>query len=456
MLRLRCWPLTRQTPNNGYPGHEMRRKVSVQDLPGTVSLVFCGEKFSVDLQHHFCIIEVVVQLCKNVNTMFTRHILPVLQARAQQMPVVTVTGPRQSGKTTLCRLAFPDKPYANLEQPDMREFARTDPRGFLAQFPAGAVIDEIQRVPNLLSWIQVEVDQHKTAGRYILTGSHQFELSRHVGQSLAGRTALLKLLPLSVAELAADKILDTDTLLHSGGYPRIHADGLTPATALGDYFETYVQRDLREVVQLRHIAEFERFVRLAAGRTGQVLNLQSLAADVGISGHTAREWITLLEASYIVFRLPPWFANIGKRLIKSPKLYFYDVGLAAWLVGIKQREHLATHPLRGHLFENLAVLEVQKTFYNAGEQPNLHYYRDSAGNEADLVLQYGAEITLVEIKSTQTASHEAMRTLGNIRRGLGADVAGAALIYAGDEAQRRSAYDVVPYRDIRRWLGACT
>jgi len=385
--------------------------------------------------------------------MFERHLFSVLQARARQMPVVTLTGPRQSGKTTLCRMAFPDKPYSNLERPDVREFARGDPQGFLAQFPDGAVIDEVQRVPELLSWVQVDVDKHGVAGRYILTGSHQFELSRHISQSLAGRTALLKLLPLSIAELSAVARLDTDDLLHRGGYPRIHADGLDPAMALGDYFETYVQRDLREVVQLRHIAEFERFVRLAAGRVGQVLNLQSLAADVGVSGHTAREWITLLEASFIVFRLPPWFANIGKRLIKSPKLYFYDVGLAAWLIGIKKREHLAAHPLRGLLFENLAVLEVLKTFHNAGEHPDLHFYRDSAGNEADLVLEHGAAMTLAEIKSAQTVSGDAMRSIANIRRGLGQRVAGAALIYGGNEAQRRGEYDVVPYAEIRRWLG---
>jgi uncharacterized protein len=384
--------------------------------------------------------------------MFTRHLLPVLQARARQLPVVTVTGPRQSGKTTLCRLAFPERPYLNLERPDTREFARSDPQGFLDGLPEGAIIDEIQRVPELLSWIQVAVDAQPDPGRFILTGSHQFELSRQIAQSLAGRTALLRLLPLSLAELAAAGPLDTDELLFRGGYPRIHADRLDPAMALADYFETYVQRDLRELIQLRHLAEFERFVRLAAGRTGQVLNLQGLAADVGISGHTAREWITLLEASFIVFRLPPWFANIGKRLVKSPKLYFHDVGLAAWLVGIRQREHLATHPLRGHLFENLAVLEVLKTYTNAGLRPDLHYYRDSAGNEADIVLEDGQRLLLLEVKSAKTVAADAMRAVATVRRALGYRETWSALIYDGTEAQRRTDFDVVPCRQLQRWL----
>jgi predicted AAA+ superfamily ATPase len=384
--------------------------------------------------------------------MFGRHLFPALQARAQQLPVVTVTGPRQSGKTTLCRQAFPKLAYANLEQPDTREFARSDPRGFLAELSAGAVIDEIQRVPELLSWIQVEVDNDPSPGRFILTGSHQFELSRHISQSLAGRTALLRLLPLSIAELQQSHPLDADDLIHRGGYPRIHADGLDPAVALGDYFETYVQRDLREIVQLRHIGDFERFVRLAAGRVGQVLNLQSLAGDVGVSGHTAREWMSLLEASYIVFRLPPWFANIGKRLIKSPKLYFHDVGLAAWLIGIRKRAHLAAHPLRGQLFENLAVLEALKTFHNAGERPDLYYYRDSAGKEADLVIEHGDAMLLIEIKAAQTVAADAMRPIAGIRHALGARRTQAALIYSGIEAQRRSEFDVVPYSDVRRWL----
>lgn len=386
--------------------------------------------------------------------MIPRHILPVLQERARRQPVVTLAGPRQSGKTTLCRLAFPNRAYVNLEQPDAREFARSDPRAFLDRLRDGAIIDEIQRVPELLSWIQVEVDAHPAPGRFILTGSHQSELSRQIAQSLAGRTAL-RLLPLSIAELQGAGSLSpltTDEMLQRGGYPRIHADRLDPAVALGDYFETYVQRDLRELVQLRHLADFERFVRLAAGRAGQLLNLQSLAADVGVSGHTAREWISLLEASFIVFRLPPWFANIGKRLIKSPKLYFYDVGLAAWLVGIRQPEHLVAHPLRGHLFENLAVLEVLKTYANSGERPDLHFFRDSAGNEADLVLQHAATLLLVEIKSARSVAPDVMRSVAAIRRGMGERATWSALVYDGAEAQRRSDFDVVPCTELRRWL----
>lgn len=358
--------------------------------------------------------------------------------------MVTVTGPRQSGKTTLCRQTFPGMAYANLERPDLRAFATEDPRGFLAGYPEGAILDEIQRVPALLSWIQVDVDERRQMGRYILTGSHQFELNRHIAQSLAGRTALLQLLPLSVAELhGAGNAMDIDALILTGGYPRIHADGLEPATALADYFETYVQRDLRELVQVRNLALFEKFVRLAAGRAGQLLNMQSLAADTGISGHTAAEWLALLEASYIVFRLPPWFENIGKRLVKSPKLYFCDTGLAAWLLGITRREHLPAHPLRGHLFENLAVLEFFKASFNRGERPSLHFYRDSGGNEADLVLEDGNHLHLVEIKSAATVSPDAMRPIGNIRRALGERVSSATLVYGGDEVQARSNFSVI-------------
>jgi uncharacterized protein len=289
--------------------------------------------------------------------MIPRTITPVLQQLATQYPVVTVTGPRQSGKTTLCRATFADKPYVNLETPDVREFARSDPRGFLATYRDGAILDEIQRVPELPSWLQPMIDEDPTPGRFILTGSQQFEVMTGITQSLAGRTGLLKLLPLSLEELSGPRTIEAiDGLLLSGFYPRIHAIGIDPTQALGDYVETYVERDIRQLVNIKDLAVFERFLRLCAGRVGQLLNLQSLGNDAGISHTTARNWLTLLEASYVVHLLQPWHTNLGKRQIKSPKLYFYDVGLAAYLLGAEHHTHISRHPLRGNLFENLVII----------------------------------------------------------------------------------------------------
>ncbi len=376
-----------------------------------------------------------------------RHLTPVLLERASRYPVVTVTGPRQAGKTTLCRTAFASLPYANLERPDTREFALRDPRGFLGRYPEGAVFDEVQRVPELLSWIQVEVDERPAPGRFVLTGSHNFELMQSITQSLAGRTALLELLPLSINELrGAGTAGDADSLIFRGGYPRIHADKLDPTVALADYFATYVERDLRQLVALRNLEPFRRFVRIAAGRVGQVLNLHSLAADVGISDPTAREWMTLLEASYVVRLLRPWFANLGKRLTKSPKLYFCDVGLAAWLLGITEIGHLAAHPLRGHLFENLVVMEFVKHALNHGQPATLHYYRDSSGLEVDLLVGYGVpagKMGLVEIKSGQTYHGDFARPMHRLAELLSPRVARQMVIYGGNEQYVREGVEVV-------------
>ncbi|ABB24763.1 ATP-binding protein [Pelodictyon luteolum] len=383
--------------------------------------------------------------------MIQRHLAPTMKERSGQYPIVTLTGPRQSGKTTLCRQCFPEKPYSNLERPDTRAFAQSDPRGYLEQFPEGAVLDEIQRVPELLSWLQVRVDLHNRKGEFILTGSHHFELSRSVSQSLAGRTALLELLPLSIAELqGAGADTSINRMLYAGGYPRIHADRLDPTVLLGDYFATYIERDLRELMQLRNLSAFETFVRLAAGRTGQLLNLHSLAADSGISSQTARAWMSVLEASFIVFLLPPWFANIGKRLTKSPKLYFCDVGLAAWLIGIRDETHLASHPLRGNLFENLVVLEVVKRQKNLGRHSRLFFYRDSNGREVDLLFEDGEKIGLAEIKSGMTVAKEAFTSLHAVHNTLGERVQTLSLIYGGTEHQRRSDVDVIGYQSASR------
>jgi uncharacterized protein len=377
-----------------------------------------------------------------------RTLEPTLRQRATQYPVVTLTGPRQSGKTTLARATFPDHAYLSLERPDHREFALADPRGFIASLPArGVVLDEVHRVPALLSWLQQVVDEDPRPGRFILTGSHAVELMATVTQSLAGRSALLNLLPMSLAELRAAGVkATTDHLIFGGGYPRIHADKLDPTVALGDYFATYVERDLRQIIELRNLEEFRRFVRMVAGRSAQLLNLQSLAADVGISGHTAKAWLGLLETSFIVRRLEPWFINLGKRLVKTPKLYFCDTGLAAWLIGITHESQLATHPLRGALFENLVVMEFVKHALHAGQRCALNFYRDSSGLEADLVVEQGfppGRLGLVEIKSSRTLLGEHLRPLLRVK-GLLADRVDACLcVHDSDDHYLREGVEVV-------------
>lgn len=371
--------------------------------------------------------------------MIPRLLGPILKTLAGQYPVITVTGPRQSGKTTLCRATFPAKPYVNLESPDVREFARSDPRGFLATYGNGAILDEIQRAPQLLSYVQPMVDDNPERGRFILTGSQQFEVMTTLTQSLAGRTALLKLLPLSMEELGAAGIhLPFDQQLLTGFYPRIYAATLNPTQALGDYLETYVERDIRQLIAIKDIALFEKFVRLCAGRIGQLLNLQSLGNDVGISHTTARNWLTLLEASYVIYLLQPWHGHIAKRQIKTPKLYFYDVGLAAYLLGAENETHINRHPLRGNLFENLVIIEALKYRYNRGKRSNLYFWRDAKGNEIDLLMESGAQMTAVEIKAGATISGDWLKGLHAFAARLPAPPKACALIYGGTQRQRRN------------------
>ena len=369
-------------------------------------------------------------------------------------PVVTITGPRQSGKTTLARATFADKPYANLENPVTRQFASEDPVAFLNQYPDGAVIDEIQRVPDLLSYIQVMVDERGRNSLFVLTGSQQFELMRGISQSLAGRTALLKLLPFSIPELAAHFSPGVDELLFKGFYPRVYEQDIGPAQAYGDYFETYVERDLRQLVNVKDLSLFQRFVQLCAGRCGQLLNLNSLANDTGISQSTAKEWMTVLETSYIVFLLRPFHANIGKRLIKSPKIYFYDVGLASWLCGIEEEKQVATHPLRGNLFENMAVIEALKYRYNQGKRNNLYFYRDSNGNEIDLIYTKGKDLLPIEIKSGQTITSSYFNSLKKFHA-LFPDLLlpwPSLLLYGGEMEQPRQEIKAMPVFSLAQHL----
>ena len=384
--------------------------------------------------------------------MIEREIAPCLLGLFERYPFVTVTGPRQSGKTTLCRAAFPDLEYVNLEAPDRREFAQTDPRGFLSRLGEGAVLDEIQRVPDLLSYLQVLADESGRNSLFVLTGSEQFRLSEAIGQSLAGRTALLRLLPFSLDERRrAGASDDVDDILYSGFYPRIHDRKLEPRQALGDYFETYVERDVRRIGEIRNLSGFRRFVRLCAGRVGQLANLSALGADAGVSHTTARHWLAILEASYIVFQLPPFFANLRKRLVKTPKLYFHDVGLASHLVGIEHAGQVATHPLRGALFENTVVVEALKHRFNRGRRSNLSFFRDLRGLECDLLYENGDGMGAFEIKSGATIASDWFDALDRVA-GLLPRVGLRAVVHGGSERQSRRNGEAVPLAALGEML----
>ena len=384
--------------------------------------------------------------------MVRREMTPALVKLFQQYPFVTLTGPRQSGKTTLCRMAFPQLKYVNLEAPDQREFAESDPRGFLARLGTGAILDEIQRVPELPSYLQVLADEEGRNSLFVLTGSEQLRISESISQSLAGRTALLRLLPFSLAEReetgAGNGI---DEILYSGFYPRIHDQKLEPRQALGDYFETHVERDVRRIGEIRNLPGFRRFVRLCAGRVGQLVNLASLGADTGVSHTTARHWLALLEASYIVFRLAPFHANIRKRLVKSPKLYFYDVGLASYLIGIERAGQIATHPLRGALFENAVVVETLKHRFNRGRRSNLFFFRDKSGLECDLFYETGDGIGAIEVKAGATIGSDYFRALKRVAQLL-PRISSKAVVYGGADRQSRQDGEAVPLADLPKVL----
>jgi predicted AAA+ superfamily ATPase len=365
-------------------------------------------------------------------------------------PVITLTGPRQSGKTTLARAAFPGKPYVSLETPDEREFAASDPRGFLARWKEGAIIDEVQHVPALLSWIQSDVDAAGAMGRYVLTGSQNLSLMAHIAQSLAGRSALVQLMPLSIAELnaAGQTPADLDGMLLRGGYPALYARPLNPARWLADYTMSYLERDVRQITQVQDLSTFQRFLRLCAGRTGQLLNLANLAQEAGIAQSTARAWLSVLEASYIVHLLPPHHRNLGKRVVKTPKLYFIDVALAASLMGVQSAGQLAVHPLRGALFETLIVAEFLKARFNSGFPSNLYFWRDNVGLEVDLLIDEPEGLRPVEIKSSATVTDVLFKGLRNWMAVAGEAVRQPRLVCAGPDNYTRSGIEV------RRWQEA--
>lgn len=389
--------------------------------------------------------------------MIERRLAPHFLKAAKSFPAVTLTGPRQSGKSTLCKQLFPDKAYVNLEAPDVRAFALDDPRGFLAQYPDGAILDEVQRAPDLPSYLQPMIDENPDPGRWVLTGSQNFALLESVNQSLAGRSAVLHLLPLSYDELLkfpkAPKTLDE--VLFTGGYPRIYDQKLSPSQWLASYVATYVERDVRSISNIGDLAAFQRFVELCAGRTGQMINYSNLAGDAGISQPTAKAWMSILEASYIVFLQPAYSSNLRKRLVKMPKLHFYDTGLACWLMGLRSAEQLATHPLKGSIFESWVVSEIVKHRVHAGEAAGLFYYRDKNGVEADLILEHPDHLIVGEVKSGQTVTNDLLSPVRRVAKALGEQKATSqVVIFGGKDRQQRTDVTMLPWKEIHDgpWL----
>lgn len=349
--------------------------------------------------------------------MIKRQITTELVEAASEYPVVTILGPRQSGKTTLARMTFPDHVYRSLEDPDTRALAEADPRAFLKQMDGGGILDEVQRVPELLSYIQGIVDDKEQSGQFILTGSHQPRLHEAVSQSLAGRTALLTLWPFSFQEIKNyTNPLDAFQLINTGCYPRLHQKRLKPDRFYGSYIQTYVERDVRSLIQLRNLSQFQVFLTLLAGRIGQLVNYQSLGNEVGVSRTTIRDWMNVLKASFILYDLQPYHQNISKRLVKSPKIYFTDIGLAAYLLQIRDKNQAFHHPTRGSLYENLVLNEIIKGALNKGIRPELYFYRDTNGNEIDCLIREGGKLYPVEIKSGSTFTQDYLSGLKHFEK----------------------------------------
>lgn len=371
---------------------------------------------------------------------------------ATSFKAVTITGPRQSGKTTLARMTFQEKAYVSLEPPDMRRMAEEDPRRFLSRYPDGCIFDEIQRVPQLLSYLQELLDASDEPGRYILTGSRQLELMENVTQSLAGRTALLTLLPFSYAELVQTKPAgdSLESILFAGGYPPIYDLGTPPEQWLDSYISTYIERDVRLITNVRDLSLFTRFLALCAGSTGQLVNTSRLGADCGINHGTVKHWLSILEASYVVFLLQPHYRNYRKRIVKTPKLYFYDTGLAVRLLGIETPQQLLTHPLRGAIFENWVMTELLKTRFNNGKKSNLFFWRDNLGLEVDAILEEGGTLQPIEIKSGQTLSDDWFRSLSKWQALAGSDALPGKLVYGGDQHWQSHGIEVHPWQEASR------
>ena len=388
--------------------------------------------------------------------MISRTLEKKLHELSGYYPVVVVTGPRQSGKTTLCQMTFPDTPYVSLEALDIREFAIADPRGFLAEHADGAIIDEIQHAPDLLSYLQSDIDARPEAGRFILTGSQHFGLSQSISQSLAGRCGIITLLPPSLEELRAFPNTPEDlfSILWQGSYPRIYDQNIPAHQWLSDYIATYVQRDVRQVINIGDLQTFTGFLKLCSGRTAQEINLSKIGNDAGISHNTVRSWLSVLETSYIIHRLPSWHTNIRKQIVKAPKLHFFDSGLTCYLLGIREPDQLYHHPLRGAIFESWVISEIFKASVHSGVQPRIFHYRETRGIEIDLLIEQPEGMDVVEIKSGATISGDFFKNLerfSNRMKNTGTKLSTKKyVVYGGDNSQTRSKAQVLSWRDIHQ------
>jgi predicted AAA+ superfamily ATPase len=371
-----------------------------------------------------------------------------VQFLAQQFKAVVIIGPRQSGKTTLAKYVFPEKAYVNFENPDTRLFATEDPRGFLSNYPDGAIFDEAQRVPALFSYLQQILDESLTNGLFIITGSNNFLLQESISQSLAGRVAYLTLLPLTLDEIGVQHTTCNELLVR-GAYPGLYKEAIDPNTWYANYIRTYIERDVRLVKNINNLLTFERFVRLCAGRVGQLLNMQSLAIEVGVDAKTINTWMGILEMTFVVFRLQPYHKNFNKRLVKMPKLYFYDTGLAAALLGIENSQQLELNSFRSALFENFVILDLIKQRFNQAKASNLFFWRDSAGNELDILIDQTERLIPVEIKSGQTVTPAFFKGLNYWQKLTGEE--GGYVIYGGNQMEKRSqGRTVLPYTDLAK------
>lgn len=376
--------------------------------------------------------------------MYFRSITPVLERFSKLYPVLGIIGPRQSGKTTTAKMLFGQLPYVSLENIDIRFQAQNDPRAFLANYQKGAIFDEVQHVPDLLSYLQEIVDDSPVNGRYILTGSQNFALNHHVSQSLSGRIGMTTLLPLSLSELG--KPTDITLNIFNGGYPGLHQRNMHPIDFYPSYIQTYIERDVRQLKNIENIGRFQTFLKLCAGRVGQIINLSSLAQDCGISHTTVRQWLNILEASYLIFFLQPFHQNFNKRLIKMPKLYFYDTGLVCTLLGLEKESQLETHYLKGALFENLIILEIVKKRLNQGLPTNLYFWRDRTGHEVDLLAEWGGNIHAIEIKAGSTFQNDFIKNvqyfceLSKVAKGY--------LIYTGQQNGLHAKVKLIPIKGI--------